>query len=1182
MVHIARIVVRNFKSFSGNVKMNFQPGFNVITGPNGSGKSNIIDAVQFVFGELGTKRMRVADLSGVIFDGAEEDAASKPQYAQVTIYFDNSDRGLAIDRKTVSIGRRIDRQGKSKYFLNGKRTSRRQLLDLLTMTGISPGGYNIVLQGTATRLSDLTPSERMTALEDLVGITEYDEKKAEAKIRLNEAERKIEVASAKGEEVRKRVNELERQRNDALCHRLLTREEKRLGAFKLTHQIAQLEAKIRDFRGQTSENQAEIERLEADRAGLLQEKEAARDRLEEFTREASEKGNTRLPLLKSELIGKSTLKDSLKAKLGEIESRKASLLGNIANKHLEIERSEVEKEEKRTRLQELSQSEGQLTAEIEEKEARLQDLSEKIRTLKETAEANQAKVEKLTEDLVPMQESLSGIEIEISKHLVNSDAVGTKIGDLEEKKRESASTVNSLVEKIGEFEALKVEEAKKLEEMLSNIEDQVKRQRGLRGTIEGANKLAKDAELSITEFTAKRDLWKNVVTEEKAQARIVEMGEAGALKGYHGPLRSLVKIDLKYQRAARMAADGWINAIVVDDIRIAIECIDRLKKNKLGMTRFIPIMDISPPELLTEEEGPGIEGYIPTLIRYDEEYTPAVQLIWGDTFIVKDKATAVRLARRGHRAVTLSGDVFETDGGLIGGHYRRSPDYSKLIPSEESVTELSKTIKILRQRLTKRMSDLRLSGKSLREFTGYMDHFNKNIEGIDQQIKETGESILRLEKNIVAINETISKLSEERAKELALVETLQERKSRTLQEIDRTKNEIAELRELKPSDVTGLEVTYDTIAREVEDARNRRAQLLSEISIQTNLIDQYLELKTTESEGQIEEWRREIESLDLELEGTQARIEEEESELKVLQRVLNDVTSEVEATSRIQEQHRKVLRGIEQQIERLEGRRSGVERRIMALSVDEEKLRLQTEQRFEELARLGFMDRVQMEDVELGYVERTLQKVRVERVSLGAINELAIEHYVEVVTNYKYLSVRINELEEEKGSILRFIDEVEREKTEHFMKAFNQVCENFSEVFAKLTGGGDGRLELQKPEDPFSGGVDLYVQFPGKPMRLVSGASGGERSCAAISYLLAIQQFLKAPFYLFDEIDAHLDDVNTARLADVLKDNALESQFLIVSLKDIIVHNADKIYGVFAQGGRSRVISLPMKVEVAV
>ena len=159
----------------------------------------------------------------------------------------------------------------------------------------------------------------------------------------------------------------------------------------------------------------------------------------------------------------------------------------------------------------------------------------------------------------------------------------------------------------------------------------------------------------------------------------------------------------------------------------------------------------------------------------------------------------------------------------------------------------------------------------------------------------------------------------------------------------------------------------------------------------------------------------------------------------------------------------------------------------------------------------------------------------------------------------------------------RFVDELISEKQEHFMTAYNQICENFSAIFSKLTGGGDGRLELQRPEDPFNGGVDLYIQFPGKPMRLASGASGGERSVAAIAYLLAIQRFLKAPFYLFDEIDAHLDDLNTSRLAEVLKENAVDSQFLMISLKDVMVHNADRIYGVFAQNGRSRVLALPMK-----
>jgi chromosome segregation protein len=235
----------------------------------------------------------------------------------------------------------------------------------------------------------------------------------------------------------------------------------------------------------------------------------------------------------------------------------------------------------------------------------------------------------------------------------------------------------------------------------------------------------------------------------------------------------------------------------------------------------------------------------------------------------------------------------------------------------------------------------------------------------------------------------------------------------------------------------------------------------------------------------------------------------------------------------------------------------------------------------EELGRLGFEDKISLEGVDLGEVDSRLRLIRLEMNSIGAVNQLAIEQYTEVVGNYKQLSTRINELEEEKASILQFIDEVEQEKQVHFMKAFNEVCENFSSIFAKLTGGGDGRLELQKPESPFSAGVDLYLQFPGKPIRLASGASGGERSVAAIAYLLAIQKFLKAPFYLFDEIDAHLDDLNVSRLADVLRDNALESQFIVVTLKDVMVHNAERIYGVFNQGGRSRVLPLPMKMEVA-
>ena len=1179
-MYISRIKVRNFKSFSGSVKLDFGQGFNVITGPNGSGKSNIIDAVQFVFGELGSKRMRVPDLSGLIFDGADQEGV-KPQYSQVTIYLNNTDRGLAIDRKTVSVGRRVDRGGKSKYFLNGKQTSRRRLLDILVLAGISPGGYNLVLQGTATRLSDLTPSERMSALEDLVGITEYDEKKSEAKSRLNEAERKIEVASAKGDEVRKRVGELERQRNDAIRSNLLTRAEQGYTAYKLTFSVKNLEEKIQSIQSQIEKNLQEIVKIDEEKEKLFGEREEARGLLEEYSKEASEKGNTQLPLLTSDLVGRRTIKSSLEQKLREIDLKKAQLQTSIESKLAELGHSKEEKEEKRQRLKELKKAERKLTAEITRKEAKLETLTGKINNLKETAESNLVRVEALTESLIPMQESLSGLEIEINRHQVNTNSLKSKLEEFIRKKNDSENSIQTLRDKITELNNLKLEEIKNLEDMVENIDDQVKRQKNLRGTIEGANKLAKNAEITITQFNAKRELWKNVVTEEKALERIKEIGDAGALPGYHGPLRGLVKIDLKYQRAANIAANGWIQGVVVDDLQTAIDCIARLKKTKLGMTRFLPIKDILHPEPLKDLNEVGVVGYLPSLIRYSEQYEPAVQLVWGDTYLVEDRNTALRLTKRGMRAVTLDGDLFEAAGALLGGHWRRPPDYSKLIPSEESIQELSTTIKTLRTRLSRRMTDLKKSGGSLREFTSYIDHFNKNIEGTENQVEDTWENIRRLERNIATIDENSIKITEEQNRQLNLISLLKERKERTLQGIVRTKDEITQLKELSPSDVASLEVTYNNMVRELADLRRRKAQLVSDVSVLTSLIAQILDLKTSDSEDQIDAWKKDISVQEQERTETEKRLEEQIQEIEELQKILNGVTSEVEASSRILERHRTTLRRISTQIERKANTRVNIERRNMGLNLEVEKFRLQIDQRVEELNRIGFESTVPIEDLDLSLVEHTLQTIKREKYSLGMINQLAIQHYEQDAYNYMQLSVRINELEEERGSILNFIEEIELEKTEHFMKAYNQICESFSRYFEKLTGGGDGRLELQKPESPFSGGIDLYVQFTGKSMRLASGASGGERSVAAIAYLLAIQRFLKAPFYLFDEIDAHLDDFNTARLADVLKENALESQFLMVSLKDVMIHNADKIYGVFAQGGRSKVLSLPMKVEVA-
>jgi chromosome segregation protein len=1182
MVYISRMQIRNFKSFGGEpIKLNFQPGFNIITGPNGSGKSNILDAVQFVLGELGSKRMRAPDLGGLIYDGAGEEHAGRAQITHVSLYFDNSDRGLAVDRKTVIIGRKMDRDGKSTYLLNGKRTSRRQLVVLLELAGISAGGYNIVLQGTATRLSDLTPRERMDALEDLVGIREYDIKKNEARVQLNEAERKIEVASARIEEIKKQVNELEKQRNMALLFNLLDEEEGRLAAQRLSTQIIGLEERLSGLDAQIIERQAEAKGLEEERQKFMDERRDAQQRMDEFNREANERGNTRLPLLKSELVGKSTLKDSLQARMREIQQRKINLDRLMLDKEAEIGKSKGEIGTRNERLESITGEESGHVFELEGKQLELLTINQNIMVARESLELNQLHLEDLTESLVPLQEMLTGIETDINKRTFGVEAAEEKIVGYKEREKAFHERRSGLKDSVGEYETLKDDEATKLEDMIQTVEGQVSRQREIRNTIEGANQLAKDAETTITELSAKRDLWKNIVTEEKALERIKEIGAAGAMEGYHGPLRTFIRIDLQNQRGVTSSSNGWISAVVVDDYATAKEHVERLKKTKVGMTRFIPLDQLKTPEKMPELSIKGVIGAIPDIIRYDEMYAGAVHLIWGDTYMVEDPTAAELVNAQGYRAVTKSGDVFEATGAIIGGYYRRPPDFSKLIPQAESISNLAVTIKDLRGKLKDRMIELRTSGFDLRKFTDYMEDSQERVRRIEADMKSTNESIIRLDRNLQTLLESVEKAKNDKDNEERIGIILGERKAKTLEQIEATKSEIASLKEVRLSDVASLEIERDKLNQEINLLEKQISELSNDRTIQTSFVDRILSLQISEAEDAVVSARQEQLELDEENASIVQQIDEIGKDVVELDKLLGEVTSKVEATSKVFEQHQRSLRQYDTRLDQLSRHSVDLDRRTGALSLDKERIRLQVEQRLRELAGLGFSDKVPVDNVVLEQVERRLGSIKREKRGLGAINQLAINHYPITMREYKQRSTRINGMEEEKQSILAFIDEIEKEKLEHFMSAYNLICENFSAIFSKLTGGGDGRLELQLPEDPFAGGVDLYVQFAGKPMRLATGASGGERSVAAIAYLLAIQRFLKAPFYLFDEIDAHLDDLNTSRLAEVLKENAADSQFLMISLKDVMVHNADRIYGVFAQHGKSKVLVLPMKEKIA-
>ena len=241
---------------------------------------------------------------------------------------------------------------------------------------------------------------------------------------------------------------------------------------------------------------------------------------------------------------------------------------------------------------------------------------------------------------------------------------------------------------------------------------------------------------------------------------------------------------------------------------------------------------------------------------------------------------------------------------------------------------------------------------------------------------------------------------------------------------------------------------------------------------------------------------------------------------------------------------------------------------------------MKKEQHTQRLAELGYDEPLPITLEQLETAETSLRLLRLELSRLGAVNQLSLDHYAEQASRYKELSIRMNELEKEKQSILAFMDEIEKKKRAVFMEAFEKINNSFSKYFSKLTGGGEAALVLENQEDPFAGGMDMQVQFRNKASILVSGASSGERSVSAVAFIFALQDFMPTAFYVFDEIDAHLDPFHVSRLGDLFVELSERSQFVVVTLKPEMVSKAGKVWGIYERSGYSHVVSAKIK-EVA-
>ncbi len=1175
MPYIKKMELKGFKSFGPQVvKVVLDKGFTAITGPNGSGKTNVIDAFLFSLGELSTRKLRAETAAKLIFHGSEQAGLERAKMAKVIIQFDNTDGRMPVDTTTVTISREVYRNGQSIYRLNGRRISRAHIMEILSMAGISSTSQNIILQGMITRLTDITSMERRKIIEDLIGIGQYDAEKAEAEEKLLAADISIRTAMGRIDEVQSRLDDLERERNELLRATFIRNELKQLEATKISYDMAELQKKVGETISQLEKVKARVDKLRQVRDGHRSKRREVEGEWRKLSSEMVEEGGSQV--LKVQItIGE--LKSKLTELATRISSNTTSLEGlkrireNNLGQHQAIQK---EIRENRMKIRHFKSDYDRIMSQIDEKQSAHDKLAQEAVQLWNDLGENSKRIREIELKIESDNKRLLFLRSEYIKSQTTISAREGRLRDLGSRKDRFAETFSELEKSRQELEKVQKDQKTQLKELGRTLERRILQKEAAGTEIVEAGKIADSAREAVVEFATQRELAETVAAEEKALRSIEELGELGAIKGVYGRLRNLTKIDKTFQKAIEAASVGWLDAVVVKDFESAFMCTETLRRMKLGRIKIIPLEGAATAKPSKTLQKEGVRGAADVFIKIEKNLEPAVRFVFGDTFIVSDDKTAFALCGQGYRAVTVEGDLYEVGGAFESGYYRAPIDFSTIIPSETAIKSLDEAVGALQQHLSRRNQEITGFEEEMDRARVDIARLTDAITTLDREIDRVRRSVRRTKSNVKRVDGYISKISKEVESEKAKMWVQRAERSSIAKGTRKLQNELSSLRKkADPGHIQEMEVTREKLSEEVITLRQKLGSSQTEISTLQSQFDNVLRVGYQNSKIQTSKVETQLRRVEKELEDALQQREDLRQELSQLEKSRIELSKTVFSAREEAKKFTGQIDEIDKELRKLDTEYEQVDRLHNQLQLNSQTSLMQLDQYRSQLKMFGYDQPLVVTPREVEEAETSMKMMQLEMERIGAVNQLALSHYADQISRYRELSMRMNELEKEKQAILQFMDEIELKKRKVFMDAFTKIDQKLKAYFSKLTGGGVATLTLEKIDEPFSGGIDMIVQFPNKPSIVVSAASGGERSVSAVAFLFALKEFTPAAFYLLDEIDAHLDAFHVSKLGDLLREESDKTQFIVITLKPEMVNKAQRVYGAYMHDGVSSIIS---------
>ncbi|HEX4978953.1 MAG TPA: chromosome segregation protein SMC [Acidimicrobiales bacterium] len=1148
------LTLKGFKSFADTTTLEFEPGVTVVVGPNGSGKSNVVDAVAWVLGAQGPRTMRGSKMEDVIFAGS----ANRPALgrAEVSLTIDNHDGLLDIGFTEVTITRTLFRSGDSEYAINGVPCRLLDVQELLSDSGVGRQQHVIVSQGQIDAVLNARPEDRRSIIEEAAGVLKFRKRREKAQRRLESTEANFLRLQDLLREVRRQLRPLERQAEAARRHGDLVAELHALRLHLVGRELAGLRARSETNVRTRSELARADAALRARLAALDADVLAAETAL-------SASGGSDLSDVLSRYESLRERARGLTAVMAErrrgLDRERAAFVDQAVIASLEADAASLRRE-----LEEIDTAGEALLPEAEEVAAQEARLAAERSAFRDT-----------WGDGIPAQPASDAAEVrgELAALRRSGARAAEEVGRLRARLAGMGDKRERLESELARLRA-EVEEADaaagSLEEAVQVAEARRRRSEELVATTEHDRRAA---EAEFHSWHARAETLASALDEARARAGAEHLAGVG---GVVGTLLDLVDVDAGWEAAFEAAAGEAVAAVVLDGVDAARRALAHLTLDggaaaavlALGAARApaspLPrAADAAAVRTHVRSSNPDVEVLLDVLLHS----AVAVDGSW-------EHALDLALAEPGLVVVTKSGDRFAA-GGWRTGASASGATGAALDEAAARADAAGIAVARANDAHEQALAGAAAARTSSEQALAARDANTRRRAAASEALGRVEVDLADVTAEAEAVRDHLAELEERAAKESARIAELEAALpgleadeaagAERLLTMQRSRARLDE----RAAAVAALRTDLDVRAAAIEERRGFVTRRLGEVEERLR--------RNVAARDEAERNRTALEARTL---ATQRLAAAVEARLAVVEERLSDLR----AQRRRQSEHVRAL------TERLDGLRRGrqdaerelaaVRERLQRSELEEAELRVRTEQAVEAVRRDFDCEPAAAEAAPMPALPAgTTPQARVRDLErelrlMGPINPLALEEFTQLQERHRFLEEQLDDVKATRRDLFKVIKAIDAEIVDVFAAAYADVSANFTALFGSLFPGGSGRLKLTDPDNLLQTGIEVEARPSGKNVRQLSLLSGGERSLTALAFLFAVFRSRPSPFYLMDEVEAALDDVNLHRFLDLVDEFRREAQLVIVSHQKRTMEAADCLYGVTMQpGGSSRVVS---------